>query len=81
MGASSLMLCACFPGVMGNALHLSVHGICVSVYCPDPISSATCRGLGLAFLSCKFRNFSRGFYFREASHVRNFVKMKSSRNG
>ena len=24
---------------------------------------------------------SRGFYFRETSHMRNFVKIKSSRNG
>ena len=29
----------------------------------------------------RFRNFSRGFYFRETSHMRSFVKIKSSRNG
>ena len=29
---------------------------------------------------CKFGNFSEGFYFRETSHMRSFVKMKSSRN-
>ena len=27
------------------------------------------------------RKFSRGFYFRETSHMRSFMKIKSSRNG
>ena len=27
------------------------------------------------------RKFSRGFYFRETSHMRSFVKIKSSQNG
>ena len=29
---------------------------------------------------CKFGNFWRGLYFRETSHMRSFVKIKSSRN-
>ena len=28
----------------------------------------------------QIRKFSRGFYFRETSHMRSFVKIKSSRN-
>ena len=42
----------------------------------------------LAIITCdpsicilQIRIFSRGFYFREASHMRSFVKIKSSRNG
>ena len=30
---------------------------------------------------CKFRNFREGFYFRETSHMRSFVKIGPSRNG
>ena len=29
---------------------------------------------------CKFGNFPRGLYFRDTSHMRSFVKIKSSRN-
>ena len=29
----------------------------------------------------EIRKYSRGFYFRETSHMRSFVKIKSSRNG
>ena len=29
---------------------------------------------------CKFGNFLRGFYLRETSHMRSFVKMKPSQN-
>ena len=30
---------------------------------------------------CKFGNFHRGFIFREISHMRSFVKVKSLQNG
>ena len=30
---------------------------------------------------CKFGNFHEGFIFRETSHVRSFVKIKSLGNG
>ena len=32
------------------------------------------------FSLLKIRKFSRGFYFRETSHIQNFVKIKSPRN-
>ena len=32
-------------------------------------------------ICCKFRKFSRGFYFRKTLHWRSFVKIKSSQNG
>ena len=40
-------------------------------------NQATCVVIGVAVNS----EFSRGFYFRETSYVRSFVKIKFSRNG